>query len=479
MALPAPIQAILTRFRGSNNNAYNATTNPLGLGQGGHRTNFNPRLGDMADLSDWMSDTAEAADASAGAAAGSASAAAGSADAASDSASAAAGSASDSAVQALRLQGTSTTSRTPALGSVTFTTQAGKAFDVGNDIRVQSRGNIDRWLAGRVTAYSGTSVTIAIVAIGSVTSAATDWDIRVAGTQGVQGIPGIPTMGYAGRSSNTQIALADAAKLIDLTGTFTQTFAAAATLGTGFYIVLRNAGTGDITLDPNGSETIDGLTSFIMYPGEVRMIQCDGTSFRSVVHVPFSKRFSASDTFVKPPGYKGFQAHYLGGGGGGGGGAYKTDNSLVYNGGNGVSGVYQWVPYIAASLIAATSPVVIGAGGSPGVNGSSATPNGTTGNAGGATTFAGFGAPGGNPGVGAALGTGSNAPDGSSVAPVVNAVGVIQFGNAVGNHPAGNGRIFTSAARGGDRGTGRGTNNETQIPPQAGGVGELLVMGVS
>ena len=67
------------------------------------------------------------------------------------------------------------------------------------------------------------------------------------------------------RTSNTQITSANRGNLIDITsGTFTQTFDAAATLGNGWFCYIRNSGTGDITLDPNASEQIDGLTSYVM-----------------------------------------------------------------------------------------------------------------------------------------------------------------------------------------------------------------------
>jgi hypothetical protein len=93
--------------------------------------------------------------------------------------------------------------------------------------------------------------------------------------------------------------------LIELSaGTYTQTFAGVAELGNKFFVWLRNAGSGDITLDPNASELIDGLTSYIMYPGETRLIQCDGTKLSSIVINPYRRDFIASGTWIKPPGYR-------------------------------------------------------------------------------------------------------------------------------------------------------------------------------
>lgn len=75
---------------------------------------------------------------------------------------------------------------------------------------------------------------------------------------------------------------ADRSNLFDLSGTFTLSFTACATLGSGWYAYLRNIGSGTITLDPNGTETVDGLSTTTLHPGEVRIIQCDGSALRTV-----------------------------------------------------------------------------------------------------------------------------------------------------------------------------------------------------
>lgn len=160
------------------------------------------------------------------------------------------------------------------------------------------------------------------------------------------------------RTSNTALTSANKGNLIDITsGTFTQTFNSCASLGNSWYCYIDNNGSGDITLDPNGSETIDGLTSFIMYPGEVRLIQCDGTALRSIVLNTFSRTFTASGTFTKPPGYSVFEGLLWAGGASGG----KT-NSLSFGAGGGGGG--SCVPFVLQSTaVGASVTVTIGAGG--------------------------------------------------------------------------------------------------------------------
>jgi len=176
------------------------------------------------------------------------------------------------------------------------------------------------------------------------------------------------------RTSNTILGTADAGTLIDITsGTFSQTFTAAATLGSGWFVYLRNSGTGDITLDPNASELIDGLTSYIMYGGETRLVQCTGTAFTSVVLSPFSRTFTASGTFTKPAGYAFFGSLVWSGGASGG----KESGSAQRGGGGG--GCFPFT--LLASTFGTTETITIGAGGT------SVTANSTDGNTGGDTSI--------------------------------------------------------------------------------------------
>jgi hypothetical protein len=85
----------------------------------------------------------------------------------------------------------------------------------------------------------------------------------------------------AARSSNTILGAADNNTAIKATGTFTQTFTAAATLGDGWHVFYRNDGTGIVTLDPNGAELIDGVATLNLYPGEGCMVVCDGAAFKT------------------------------------------------------------------------------------------------------------------------------------------------------------------------------------------------------
>ena len=231
------------------------------------------------------------------------------------------------------------------------------------------------------------------------------------------------------RSSNTILGAADIGRFIDITsGSFTQTFMAAAMLTSGWWVRIRNGGTGDITLDPNGVETIDGLTSFIMYPGEVRDIQCDGVGFTSILLTGFNRRFTSGGVWVKPPGYACFHIDAVGGGGGGGGG------EASYCGGGGGGGAR--VPVLLQSTaIPASVTITIGSGGAGGFVVGGASGGNGIGIAGGTTSFGPYvTAFGGGPGA--------NGPYGSSGGGSKSAG---SYANA-GGDPAASGGGFGSAS---------------------------------
>lgn len=185
------------------------------------------------------------------------------------------------------------------------------------------------------------------------------------------------------RASNVQLVQADRANIIDIvSGTFTQTFASASVLGNGWSVYIRNSGSGDITIPAS-----DGLTNWVMYPGEVRLFQCDGTTFNSLVLTGFTKVFTSSATFVKPPGYNSFNIKMIGGGGGGASGSKAPDSTATAlgGGGGGPGGRGEFV--LAAGVISNTESVFVGGGGSGGAGVAGVGATGLAGGQGGATSF--------------------------------------------------------------------------------------------
>lgn len=345
-----------TSVGGDNSTVTDDASASTGLANGGHRSRFVPALAQVVAVAGHVVTKAGEANDDAIAAAASALAADNSADAAWLSAAAAAASEAAAATIAAGVTATSTTSLTIALVSQSLTVQADKQFEPGQRVIVVDATSPANYMWGPVTSYNagtGALVFTAEVKEGSGTLAS--WIVSIAGARGARGETGTGVtdqvtgwtasggttpktltvdedvaisaikagaypcvVSYSARAANTQLVAADKGKFIDITsGTFTQTLASAATLGAGWWCYLRNSGTGDITLDPSGTEDIDGLGSYIMYPSECRMIICDGVRLRSVVLCGYYKTFPSSGTFITPPGYKAHEGLLWGGGGGG------------------------------------------------------------------------------------------------------------------------------------------------------------------
>jgi len=218
------------------------------------------------------------------------------------------------------------------------------------------------------------------------------------------------------RTSNTILSSGDTSTLINVTsGTFTQTLSAVSTLPSGWYCYYRNTGTGVVTLDPNGSELIGGVTTAVCNPGDIWLIQSTGTAFllnrlvgnNSVIYT------SGTSTFTVPAGVYRIYAECWGGGGG-------ASQATGAGAGGYAAG---WLNVTPGDTITAS---VGSAGGSAGVDGST-------------TTFSTFTANGGTGGVG---GSAASAPGGSASGGAIN----ISGGNG-GSQPTGG--TMTAFASGG------------------------------
>lgn len=84
-------------------------------------------------------------------------------------------------------------------------------------------------------------------------------------------------------NTNYTAGVNDRAKMFNWTsagGTFT--LPDATVVGNNWFVYLRNSGSGAITADPQGIQTIDGLLSLSFQPGESAIIASDGTDFYTI-----------------------------------------------------------------------------------------------------------------------------------------------------------------------------------------------------
>jgi hypothetical protein len=84
-------------------------------------------------------------------------------------------------------------------------------------------------------------------------------------------------------NSDHAISSVDRSKLVIFTGGVAEiTLPIVATVGDDFFFLLRNGGTGNLEITPDGSETIDDLSTFNLNPGESTIICSSGTEWFTV-----------------------------------------------------------------------------------------------------------------------------------------------------------------------------------------------------
>lgn len=235
---------------------------------------------------------------------------------------------------------------------------------------------------------------------------------------------GPANLSRSARSSNTILAASDKGTVVCATAAFTQTLTAAATLGAGWWVILKNDtqdGTTVLVVDPNSSETIDALATATMYSGETRLIECDGSNFFSqLLHGGYAKFAPTGGNFIVPAGVEQLQVVCVGSGGQGGGG-YSSVGASGSGGAAGGGGATTLATIRGSDVTAGGIVTVTAAAGGSGA-GAAGSP-GSTGSDGAATTFGALLKAGGGGGGQAAASAASNTSGGGG-SPVNSSVNI-------------------------------------------------------
>lgn len=175
-------------------------------------------------------------------------------------------------------------------GGANITTAAG-------DVAVMKHEGSGNWRCVSYTPASG------VGALGGTT--ATSGHVLTANGSGSAPTWQTPNLGgYAAKTAGYTVIASDNGDIINwTTAGATASLTAAATLGSGFTSTLMNsASTGDVTIDPDGAETIDGLTTRVMRPGNRAEIVDTGSAWITVSGIyssaPAAITTSSTDVFA-------------------------------------------------------------------------------------------------------------------------------------------------------------------------------------
>lgn len=84
------------------------------------------------------------------------------------------------------------------------------------------------------------------------------------------------------KSGTFTAGLADFKRVFACTGTWSLVFAAAATLGDGWWCAVKNEGAGVITLDPDAAELVDGAATLALAAGQSCIVYSNGAALKTV-----------------------------------------------------------------------------------------------------------------------------------------------------------------------------------------------------
>lgn len=161
--------------------------------------------------------------------------------------------------------GTFTLTLLPAATAAAGFTQV--VTNVGTGI-ITVDGNASETINGKTTVVLGVNESLFIACDGS------NWAgvHSTSATNQVETITGAET-----------VAVADRNRVYNVTsGTFTMDLLAAATAGEGFAFTVVNQGSGTVTIDPNSTETINGVSTFDLVSGSSVICVCTGSEWLSV-----------------------------------------------------------------------------------------------------------------------------------------------------------------------------------------------------
>ena len=107
--------------------------------------------------------------------------------------------------------------------------------------------------------------------------------------------------GVTTTSTNLAISTSHERQVIEATATLSLTLLSSADAGEGFLFNAVNNGSGDVTIDPDGSETINGSSTLVLAPGESALCVNDGAKWIANYVVPdasITQSKLASDIFT-------------------------------------------------------------------------------------------------------------------------------------------------------------------------------------